>query len=748
MKLEAINIKRFRSMREAVLNSCGGFNVLIGKNNSGKSNVLTALNAFFDCIAGNEVVTLKPSIGKEIDFCEKNLDQSMEITIIFSMTLAERDELIRDIVMEAAQMKNAVDGLDPSLQLSLTISIVPPPECFAFVSKIVLVDATISAGKNSGQQKILFNVSQEAARELFGKLAQARKHLEEAEALNKFLTEIKRYGLEMFNTKASEEKRSHLRYYLDAIPARMGIKAGSSLLREIESMIQQASSYEEYSSATQNLITRMQNDAVKLRDEPLRNKVVTFAGEQVAIPTYVKNLLARISKCKVLYLRERRKQIGREEATKLLSLKVTRGGPQVLRNIQETVSSLLGVQIDAFESEVGLRKNEPTAEMDVDNFLADVNGSGIREALRIVLDFEFEHPAILLIEEPEIYLHPSLETSMMRYLKRISADCQVFISTHSTNFLDTGEMKNVYLVSKSNSTQIQLLDYEEAESQIPRELGIRLSSLFMFDRLIFVEGSSDEAVFREWATALRVNFSHHNVGFIHMGGVRNFTHFAAKVTLSFLTKRQVKMWFIIDRDERDEQEISKLQGMAGDNANVKVLTRREIENYLLSPAAIAKFIGLKRSLSNSKQVVDTPSEVDIKNVLDDCAENLKQLTSDKQAVRLLCPALFPDHQQIFDVKSGSNIRDNIEAEISRLINQLEETKKNLEPVYKEQVKNVSNTWAANKYNLVPGDLLLDLVSQRYGARFKKEQDSPRLARFMTEDEIPQEIQHLIREIGM
>ncbi|HKB42726.1 MAG TPA: AAA family ATPase, partial [Gemmataceae bacterium] len=138
---------------------------------------------------------------------------------------------------------------------------------------------------------------------------------------------------------------------------------------------------------------------------------------------------------------------------------------------QNTVENLLGVQIDAFQSEAdsrvvdpsGLqrsrRRPESSAELDIDDFLADVNGSGIREALRIILDYEFERPQVLLVEEPELHLHPALETSMMRYLKGITSDCQVIITTHSTNFLDTAEMRNVYLVSKPDSTEIQLLDY-------------------------------------------------------------------------------------------------------------------------------------------------------------------------------------------------------------------------------------------------------------------------------------------------
>ncbi len=122
-----------------------------------------------------------------------------------------------------------------------------------------------------------------------------------------------------------------------------------------------------------------------------------------------------------------------------MELKVRRGGPEKLRAIQEVVVALLGVEIDAFRSE----QREGSAELDVDRFLVQANGAGIREALRLILDYEFAQPAILLVEEPEIHLHPALEISMMRYLKRVGTQNQIFITTHSTNFLDTAEMKNV-----------------------------------------------------------------------------------------------------------------------------------------------------------------------------------------------------------------------------------------------------------------------------------------------------------------
>jgi hypothetical protein len=384
--------------------------------------------------------------------------------------------------------------------------------------------------------------------------------------------------------------------------------------------------------------------------------------------------------------------------------------------------------------------------MDVDNFLVEVNGSGIREALRLILDVEFVQPQILLVEEPEIHLHPALEITMMRYLKRISSNCQVFISTHSTNFLDTAEMKNVYLVSKPTSTQTQLLNLKEAETQIPKELGIRLSSLFMFDRLVFVEGPYDEDMFREWASIIGVNLSQTNIGFIHIGGVRNFTHYAAEATLSFLTKRQVKIWFLLDRDEREDPEVIKLREVVGENATVKVLKKREVENYLICPRAIVDFIKLKKELSGNGG--ELPMETEVKKIIGDRVEKLKQIAIDKRVAKILCKPVFPSPKRVLDEPTETTITQKAINEIQRQIQQLEESKSKAEEVYKEQSEYVNSIWQGGKLAIIPGDLLLDLVCQEYGVRFKKERgDGARLAALMGESEIDEEIKEIIRNMG-
>ena len=744
MKLQSVIIKRFRSIQSIELTNCAELNVLIGKNNSGKSNILSAIDAFYKCIEGGNAFALNPPIGQEIDFFKKETKLPIEITLTFWLSEAERNVLIQDIVTEMPQVKNVVEGVKPLPFLLATIDIYPSPTRFGYVKKLALESDKTTAKHHEGERLIL-SIGPEAGRELREQFFQSSQQRSDAQ----MLSDLDDDRLRTLVTEGSESRpdirtrptRSYsFRYFLT--------KTSDELRQMLEAAATEATSPDDFVRKVRSLTLRLQEMAAAGEKEPLKHKIGTFAGEESSVPNYVRNLLRMISDMKVLHLTERRKEIGKEEASRLLSLKVTRGGEENLRSIKETVAALLGVQIDAFQGKGVAGRLGPIAELDVDKFLVEVNGSGIREALRLVFDYEFEHPKILLVEEPEIHLHPGLETSMMRYLKRISSDCQVFITTHSTNFLDTAEMKNVYLVSKANATEVRLLNLEEAEAELPKELGIRLSSLFMYDRIVFVEGQYDEDIIREWASKLRVSLSQYNAGFIAMGGVRNFTHFAAQRTISFLAKRQVKMWFLVDRDERDDSEIAKLVKSVGDNAVVKALERRQIENYLICPRAILEFIRLKRELQGNINEKELPSEADIEKSLDECVDKLKQTAIDKRVVKILCNPVYPSRKRISEEAEKTEIAKSVTGEINRMIEQLKEMSSNVESVYKKQSEYVNKHWQANKFDVVPGDLLLDKACEKYSVRFKKDSgDSVRLAALMNENEIDGEITKLIREIG-
>jgi putative ATP-dependent endonuclease of OLD family len=305
----------------------------------------------------------------------------------------------------------------------------------------------------------------------------------------------------------------------------------------------------------------------------------------------------------------------------------------------------------------------------------------------------------------------------MQYLRRTSSASQVFLTTHSTNFLDTTAMSNVYLISKTSSTGIQVLDAETAEDRLPEELGLRLSSLFLYDRLVFVEGRTDAGIIQEWASTLGINFNQANVGFVQIGGARNFAYYAAERTLSFLAKRKVKTWFLLDRDEA---EIQKLVKGYANTTQVRFLERREIENYLLSPQALVRFIQYKLSLDGSK--AQRPDEATVQAAIIKCANDLKETSLSKRAAKRACVPVYPALRNLTESQQELSVPERIRGEIDRMIAELTKTRQAVDGIVAEQTALLNEQWQKAYASIVPGDLLLDAVCKEFGVRFKKDRD--------------------------
>ncbi|MFC6483110.1 ATP-dependent endonuclease [Streptomyces goshikiensis] len=550
MKLEAISATGFRSISNAGLESCGELNVLIGKNNSGKSNILTAIKFFFDFFnSEGEVATVTPDVRKATDWHGREMDSPVCITATLMLEDQELDTLKEAIATEAPQVRNGLFGSDRGNLVTIELRFVQSPMAMGYISCISFGD---SISPNDGS---IFAMQTESAADVARRIYSSKAAFSEINAVE---TLARRLDAEYW-------PRSLDRGVMPPMARNLIDQIGEHTT-SLGRLVRGATTYSEFQRACQDRIQVLHSTIEETVGTAIEHPVTTFSGDSTEIPDYVSSFVRKVGALQVHHLSEQRKSIGQEEAARILKLKTSRGQGQVLRGLQSVVSGLLGVQIDAFSADdQAIRRGRGvTAELDVDEFLVQVNGSGIREALRLILDYEFERPDMMLVEEPEVHLHPALETALMQYLKNISKDCQVFLTTHSTNFLDVGSLRNVYMIRKSPDTQVQLLDVTEAEEAVPQELGIRLSSLFMFDRLIFVEGPSDEQILRTFADTLDVSFGQAALGFVTTGGARNFTHYATASTLSFLGKRNVKTVFILDRDERNEEDLETATTSGGD----------------------------------------------------------------------------------------------------------------------------------------------------------------------------------------
>ncbi|HWZ66824.1 MAG TPA: AAA family ATPase [Stellaceae bacterium] len=111
MKLSAVHIQNFRSVKDAIVEDIDDFNVFIGKNNSGKSNLLSAIHAFFRILSNGSLVSSQPVIGKLSDFTEKVSSHPISITARFVLSREETIKILTMMREERPQIATALEAL-------------------------------------------------------------------------------------------------------------------------------------------------------------------------------------------------------------------------------------------------------------------------------------------------------------------------------------------------------------------------------------------------------------------------------------------------------------------------------------------------------------------------------------------------------------------------------------------------------------------------------------------------------------
>jgi len=231
-----------------------------------------------------------------------------------------------------------------------------------------------------------------------------------------------------------------------------------------------------------------------------------------------------------------------------------------------------------------------------------------------------------------------------------------------------------------------------------------------------------------------------------MGGARSFSYFAASSTLSFLANRQVKLWFLLDRDEKDDEDIAAFQDKLGDNAIARVLDKREIENYLLIPEVLRQQIAEKMVKTGT---TDAPPSVErIEELLGEVADTLKEVTILKRVGKTICKPLYASVMQRSEELKDSSAEEKLTEQIESWQNKIDDLKSSITTEVETESHALGLIWNQSKLEIVPGDLLIDSLYKHFGVRFHKERgDGIELARLMAKEDISPEISKLIESIG-
>jgi energy-coupling factor transporter ATP-binding protein EcfA2 len=274
--------------------------------------------------------------------------------------------------------------------------------------------------------------------------------------------------------------------------------------------------------------------------------------------------------------------------------------PEGFTEFKETIQSTwTGMDIDP--PEVGTHNNKAVLHMfcPEERFPRELFWAGFGfqvwcQLLTFIL--RSKDVSLLIIDEPDIYLHSDLQRQLVHILQELGPD--ILLATHSTEIICEVEPEAILNVNKRFRSARRVQNSHELEavfSVLGSNLNPTLTQLAKTKRVVFVEGK-DFLLFARFARKLGIdsvaNRSHFAV--VPVGGFnpQKVKNFASGMELT-LGVKLIKI-VIFDRDFRCDAEVAALTNELNSFCWYAVVhSHKEIENYLLHPGAIARAIARK-----------------------------------------------------------------------------------------------------------------------------------------------------------
>jgi predicted ATP-dependent endonuclease of OLD family len=226
----------------------------------------------------------------------------------------------------------------------------------------------------------------------------------------------------------------------------------------------------------------------------------------------------------------------------------------------------------------------------------DAKGSGLQRLCHILMHFriieklnEKNEKVILLIDEPDVYLHSGLQKKLLKDIKKYSDKNQIFITTHSPLFIDTNKLLNVFLVDqeivedkefargkrkkigskKFNvvSTELINIDNTNGITKLKEYLGIEDNDYLLFDKYnVLVEGEED----KKYLSKLMNVFGIEVPNIISSNGADNILKYLEFYNSLSEKKQNIKFQVILDNDKKGRDVYTKIKNKKFENITVSI----------------------------------------------------------------------------------------------------------------------------------------------------------------------------------
>lgn len=327
------------------------------------------------------------------------------------------------------------------------------------------------------------------------------------------------------------------------------------------------------------------------------------------------------------------------------------------------------------------------------------------------------HASTLILDEPDIYLHPDLQHRLLRLVgQRVG---QYFIATHSTEIINDVEPGEV-LIIRPQSRSAKRIQGEAGYSDVYAAIGssenAQFARLAKTKKVLYFEGKDAKLLSKIAKKLGRMDFiSNSSVTLMKTDG---FTNWSRVSTSSWVFENffgfKIPVSAVFDRDYRCDEEVNAFVAKVSTGDTLcRVLPHKEIENFLLVPHAI---IAVVKKYGRANLTDDWENEVT--EIINLSIEEVKQKTLSSKIGKKI----------EYEVGSGS--------------------KKDIPTISAEEEANFEKRWSEKdyRYSVVPGKEVFSAIVGKVQQRFKVTVTSFRVIDEMKVADIHPKLFEILRDV--
>jgi hypothetical protein len=220
-------------------------------------------------------------------------------------------------------------------------------------------------------------------------------------------------------------------------------------------------------------------------------------------------------------------------------------------------------------------------------------GDGTQVWVQLLLHlFRLRDAEIIVLDEPDLYLHADLQRRLKRVLE--AATARTITATHSPEMLAEADPSAVVWVDKSRRRAVRSPRGEvvtDLSDALGSQFNMRLAKALRSRVALFVEGKDMKVLS---ILARRVGAANladeRNVAVVPRDGFSNWDRVEPfKWLVDHFLAESVESVVFLDRDYRTDDSIDRIESRLGElNITTHVWRRKELESYLLESSALAR----------------------------------------------------------------------------------------------------------------------------------------------------------------